>query len=47
MTSILTEDLGIEVDNGFQLLGRVQGTEAKGCSIAVEEFILASRGSSQ
>ncbi|MFX3625620.1 MAG: long-chain fatty acid--CoA ligase [Ectobacillus sp.] len=44
VTSILTEDLGIETENGFLLLGRVQGTEAKGCSIAVEEFIRASKG---
>jgi hypothetical protein len=44
VTTILTEDLGVETGNGFLLLGRVQGTEAKGCSIAVEEFIRASKG---
>ncbi|MFC5734246.1 long-chain fatty acid--CoA ligase [Cytobacillus gottheilii] len=37
--SILTEDLGVETDKGFQLLGRVQGSEQKGCSLAVDEFL--------
>ena len=46
VTTVMTEDLGIKVNNGFILLGRVQGTEAKGCSIAVEEFISASKGKS-
>jgi hypothetical protein len=44
VTTILTEDLGMKVGEGFLLLGRVQGTEAKGCSIAVEEFIKAATG---
>ena len=44
-TTILTEDVGIEVpDKGFLLLGRVGGAEAKGCSLAVEEFLMAARG---
>ncbi|WP_342046466.1 LuxE/PaaK family acyltransferase [Bacillus sp. OTU530] len=47
VTTILTEDVGIEVDNGFLLLGRVQGTAAKGCSIAVEEFLHAAKGHSK
>ncbi|OES45209.1 long-chain fatty acid--CoA ligase [Domibacillus iocasae] len=48
VTTILTEDVGIELENGFFLLGRVQGTEAKGCSIAVEEFLkAASKGVSE
>lgn len=46
VTTILTEDLGIEKAEGFLLLGRVQGAEAKGCSIAIEEFIKAAKGSS-
>ena len=45
VTTILTEDLGVEVDDGFLLLGRVQGAEARGCSIAVEEFINFAKGS--
>jgi hypothetical protein len=47
VTTILTEDLGMKVADGFLLLGRVQGTEAKGCSMAVEEFIQAARGSAR
>jgi acyl-CoA synthetase (AMP-forming)/AMP-acid ligase II len=43
VTTILTEDVGVEVDCGFLLLGRVEGTQAKGCSIAVEEFLKATK----
>ena len=42
VTTILTEDVGVEVDGGFLLLGRAAGAEAKGCSLAVEEFIRAA-----
>lgn len=44
VTTILTEDVGVIKDDGFLLLGRVQGTEAKGCSIAVDELIKATKG---
>ncbi|MGP3562375.1 MULTISPECIES: LuxE/PaaK family acyltransferase [Geobacillus] len=47
VTTILTEDMGVETDDGFRLFGRVQGAEAKGCSIAVEEFIRAAKGMSE
>ncbi|MED3716399.1 long-chain fatty acid--CoA ligase [Geobacillus thermodenitrificans] len=47
VTTILTEDMGVETDGGFLLLGRVQGAEAKGCSMAVEEFIRAAKGTSE
>ncbi|MBH89702.1 MAG: long-chain fatty acid--CoA ligase [Magnetovibrio sp.] len=40
--TILTEDLGIETDDGFFLLGRAEGTESKGCSMAVDEFLIAA-----
>ena len=43
VTTILTEDVGIEVDGGFLLLGRAQGAVAKGCSMAVDEFLRAAR----
>ncbi|MBT2756825.1 long-chain fatty acid--CoA ligase [Mesobacillus foraminis] len=46
VTTILTEDLGVETDEGFLLHGRVQGAEARGCSIAVEEFINLAKGPS-
>ena len=39
VTTILTEDIGIETNDGFLLLGRAAGTEAKGCSMAVDEFL--------
>ena len=42
VTSILTEDVGLAVDGGFLLLGRAEGAQAKGCSLAVEEFLRAS-----
>jgi hypothetical protein len=42
-TTILTEDVGVMVDGGFLLLGRAQGAEAKGCSLAVQEFLEAAR----
>lgn len=42
-TTILTEDVGVAVDGGFLLLGRAEGAEAKGCSLAVQEFLEAAR----
>lgn len=47
VTTLLTEDAGIEVEGGFLLLGRVQGAEAKGCSLAVEEFLRSAKGPSR
>jgi len=44
VSSILTEDAGIELDDGFLLLGRAEGAEAKGCSMAVDEFLKAAQG---
>ncbi len=41
--AILTEDVGVAVDDGFLLLGRAEGAEAKGCSLAVQEFLQATR----
>ena len=38
-TTILTEDLGVSVDGGFLLLGRAEGAQARGCSLAMEEFL--------
>lgn len=40
--TILTEDVGVQVEGGFLLLGRAQGTQAKGCSLAVDEFLQAA-----
>jgi hypothetical protein len=43
VTTILTEDVGVTVDGGFLLLGRAQGAQAKGCSLAVDEFLRAAQ----
>ncbi|MCP3027666.1 CoF synthetase [Halobacillus sp. A5] len=40
--AVLTEDMGFETENGFVLLGRVEGSEARGCSIAVDELMRAN-----
>lgn len=42
VTTILTEDVGLWAEGGFLLLGRAEGAAAKGCSLAVEEFVKAS-----
>ena len=39
VNTILTEDVGEPTEGGFLLLGRAEGAQAKGCSLAVEEFI--------
>jgi len=39
VSTILTEDTGLERDNGFILLGRADGGIAKGCSLAADEFL--------
>jgi hypothetical protein len=31
--------MGVAVEGGFLLLGRAQGTQARGCSLAVAEFL--------
>jgi hypothetical protein len=43
VTTILTEDVGQAADDGFLLLGRAQGAQAKGCSMAVDEFLQAAK----
>ena len=43
VSTILTEDAGVETEDGFRLLGRADGAEAKGCSMAVEEFLKAAQ----
>lgn len=43
VTTILTEDVGVAAEGGFLLLGRAEGTQARGCSLAVQEFLQAVR----
>ena len=40
---VLTEDLGIAVEDGFRLLGRLQGAEPRGCSIAMDDLLSGGR----
>jgi hypothetical protein len=40
--TVLTEDLGVLRDGGFEILGRVQGTQARGCSLAIDELLAAT-----
>lgn len=44
LSAIVTEDLGAQVEGGFLLLGRASGAEAKGCSMALEDFLRATGG---
>ena len=43
VTTLLTEDVGVAAEDGFRLLGRAQGSQAKGCSMAIDSFLQASR----
>ena len=43
VVAILTEDVGVEVAGGFLLLGRAQGSEVRGCSVAIDEMLLATQ----
>jgi hypothetical protein len=40
---VQTEDVGVEVDDGFRLLGRAAGAVPRGCSIAMDELLAAAR----
>lgn len=40
---VLTEDRGVLVDGGFRVLGRLEGSEARGCSIAMDELLARAR----
>jgi hypothetical protein len=39
VSGILTEDMGRRVPGGFQLVGRREGAEPRGCSLAMEDFL--------
>ena len=43
VVAILTEDIGLEGEAGFTLLGRAQGSEVRGCSVAIDEMLLATQ----
>ena len=37
--AVQTEDVGIAIGDGFEVLGRAKGAEARGCSMAVDEML--------
>jgi hypothetical protein len=39
--AVLSEDVGRGVGDGFELFGRASASEARGCSIALDELIEA------
>ncbi|MBV9168509.1 MAG: zinc-binding dehydrogenase, partial [Chloroflexi bacterium] len=41
--AVLTEDVGHALGDGFEVLGRAEGSDARGCSIALDELIEAQR----
>lgn len=41
--AVQTEDLGVVVADGFEVLGRASGAELRGCSLAVEDLLAAQR----
>jgi hypothetical protein len=41
---IQTSDLGVTSPGGFRVLGRAQGAEARGCSLAMDDLLSAIRG---
>lgn len=43
VSALQTDDLGITVDGGVQILGRARGAEARGCSIALDEWLSTFR----
>jgi hypothetical protein len=42
---LLTQDLGRCFDDGFEIEGRVQGAEARGCSLAMDAFLSQQKAS--
>lgn len=41
VAGVLTEDLARAREGGFELLGRIEGAEARGCSLVAEAFLAA------
>ena len=42
--AIQTDDLGMAVENGFEITGRALGAEARGCSITADELLSGPAG---
>jgi hypothetical protein len=37
--ALQTEDLGFRIEDGFEIIGRAKLSEARGCSLSMEEFL--------
>ena len=44
VTAVMTEDVGYAHEDGFVLLGRAEGAEAKGCSLQLADFLQVTGG---
>ncbi len=40
--ALQTDDLGYAIDDGFEIVGRARGAEARGCSITIDELLSSS-----
>lgn len=40
--AVQTEDLGVQLEDGYRLLGRVPGSQPRGCSIAMDDLLQAA-----
>ncbi|MEO5511051.1 MAG: hypothetical protein ABIV28_01320 [Longimicrobiales bacterium] len=41
--AVQTEDLGVQIEDGYRLLGRAPGAQPRGCSIAMDDLLNAVR----
>lgn len=41
--AIQSDDIGVAIGSGFDIIGRAKGAEARGCSIAMDELLSAQR----
>ncbi|MBP1153331.1 MULTISPECIES: CoF synthetase [unclassified Paenibacillus] len=41
--AVLTEDMGYKNEHGLVLLGRIKGSEARGCSIAIDQLMSSNK----
>ncbi|MGH7898731.1 MAG: long-chain fatty acid--CoA ligase [Candidatus Binatia bacterium] len=40
VSALQTEDLGVEIGEGFEVLGRAEGAEARGCALLIEPAVV-------
>ena len=41
---ILTDDIGIRLEGGFEVMGRVKQDGSRGCSITIDELVTKENG---